>query len=364
MAIRWKAYVFIKRYFWILLAFFSLLLRWLGSFYPQTIETFYSRGLFLGIRTIIDYTVATLPIPLFYLFFLILFYGLARYCIQAYQKKWTIKERLRKFGFHSLNFVSIIIIWFLWIWGFNYGRVPIENQLQIELTPPNLNEIQEETQWATKKTLDARLLLVGQDSLAIDDNLFPKDLEKEIRQSLERVLEELGYPTSGNVRARQLFPKGILLRIQTAGIYWFFVGEGNLDAGLHPLQKPFTMAHEMAHGYGFGDEGTCNFLAYLTCLESKQVFIRYTGMLAYWRYIASEYRYRSPKEYADFRATHLSVGMKNDLSAIYENNDLYPNILPSLREASYDTYLKLQGIEEGIENYNRMVILVKGWKKR
>ncbi|MCB0582976.1 MAG: DUF3810 family protein, partial [Phaeodactylibacter sp.] len=72
------------------------------------------------------------------------------------------------------------------------------------------------------------------------------------------------------------------------GLYFPFTGEGHIDAGLHPLQKPYVMAHELAHGYGFGDEGTCNFLGYLACIGSDDPVIAYIGHLNYWRTLAAD----------------------------------------------------------------------------
>ena len=56
------------------------------------------------------------------------------------------------------------------------------------------------------------------------------------------------------------------------------------------LQIPFTLAHEMAHGYGITDEGDCNTLAYLVCLHSKNKAIQYSGLLAYLRYLWNDSR--------------------------------------------------------------------------
>ena len=352
-----------KKYFWIILAITLILLRWIGGMFPTSIEFVYSRGLFLGIRAIFDYTIGLLPIPMFYVFFILLIAFLVKYIKQAFQIKKPFKQRIGKFGFHALRFVSIIIVWFLVTWGYNYGRIPIENQLDLTLKPLSIQEIKEETQWTTRKAIELRKLVADIDTNALGQEFLPKDLENEMRASLKSVLAELGYPTFGRVRARELHP-GVLLRLRTAGVYWFFVGEGNIDSGLHPLQKPFTTAHEMAHGYGFGDEGTCNFLAYLACLKSNQAYVRYAGMLTYWRYIAREYKIREPEKYQQFRDANLSKGIGNDLVAIYENGQKYPSILNSVRDATYDTYLKAQGLDDGLENYNRIVVLVNGWKRK
>lgn len=354
---------FLKKYFWILFAIILVVLRWLGSYFPNVIEIVYSRGLFLGIRAILDFTFGFVPIPMFYIFFIGLIIFLAVYIKRSIALKIPFQERAKRFGFHILRFLSIIIVWFLFIWGYNYGRVPIENQLNIKIKELSINKIKEETQWATRKTIAYRKLVAGADTTALNETFLPNNLEKEMRASLKSVLTELGYPTFGKVRARQLHP-GVLLRLRTAGVYWFFVGEGNIDSGLHPLQKPFTMAHEMAHGYGFGDEGTCNFLAYLACLKSSHAYVKYAGMLGYWRYIALEYRLREPEAYQSFREANLSIGMGNDLKAIYENSLKYPNLFSNVRDVAYDAYLKSQGIAEGQRNYNRVVLLVDAWKRK
>jgi hypothetical protein len=56
-------------------------------------------------------------------------------------------------------------------------------------------------------------------------------------------------------------------------------------------------------------------------------------------------------------------GVKNDLRAIYNEMDKYPDILPTVRDVVYNNYLKAQGISEGIQNYSRILMLEKGRKK-
>ena len=100
-------------------------------------------------------------------------------------------------------------------------------------------------------------------------------------------------PHSGRVRVRQPWPNGFLLRWSTAGIYIPQTGEGHIDRGLLAVQKPFTIAHEMAHGYGVADEGACNFIAWLACSQSRDPWVRFGGALTYWRYAAAEMPYES-----------------------------------------------------------------------
>ena len=123
------------------------------------------------------------------------------------------------------------------------------------------------------------------------------------------------------------------------------------------------MTHELAHAYGFTDEGSCNFIAYLACTTSKIPILKYAGQLAYYRYLASNYLRYKPKEYSAFRAK-LPKGIQADLNAINENLEKYPDLMPKIRYYAYDAYLKSQGISEGMKNYSRIIMLGRAWRMK
>ncbi|RQH28738.1 DUF3810 family protein, partial [Okeania hirsuta] len=76
------------------------------------------------------------------------------------------------------------------------------------------------------------------------------------------------FPASSNARAYKIYPKGIFMRFSSSGLYFPFTGQGQVDAGLHPLQWPYVMTHEMGHAYGFGDEGLA-LLGYVACASAE-----------------------------------------------------------------------------------------------
>ena len=350
------------RFICIILGLTSLAVRSLAT--EETIENWYSRGVFIGIRQVFDVVTGLLPFALVYLLFLILVFAGVRAAYQFFKARQTW---LKKTGIFFLNFVAFtlgILFLFLTLWGFNYGRVPLEDKMGIETSPLTLEDLKMELDSTTKviRTLREKIS-PGSDSV-LNRTQMPQNLEKTMRTALVNLLNREEYPTPGNVRARILVPKGILLRISTAGVYIPFTGEGHVDAGLHPIQVPFVMAHEMAHGYGFGDEGTCNFLAFLACIQSGDPVLEYIGYFSYWRYVASNYRRYEREKYAAFYQEKVPEGVKNDLRAIYKEMDKYPDVFPAVRDAVYHNYLKAQGIKEGIQNYSRILMLEKGRKAK
>lgn len=346
-----------RKIFWIVFGIGSLLLKIFGANHPEFIEKFYSRGVFYGFRTIFDALFSWSPIPLIYLVVLIFaLYVLdsIKYLIRS-RDGWKTKLLASMTSIIAFVFGGIGL--FFWLWGYNYGRIPIETHLNIDPKPLSFEEIREELNIETEYIKATRAQIPGITDSAFTQDLLPPDYESKVRQSLQQWLVKHHYPTPGHVRGRELYPNGIFLRFSSSGLYFPFSGEGHVDAGVHPLQKPSIIGHELSHGYGFGDEGTCSFTGYLACVTSSDPVIRYSGHLNYWRILAANYIRYDSDAYFEFRKT-LPAGIINDLNAINENLEKYPDIMPRFRYYAYDAYLKSQGIKEGMLNYNRVVMLL------
>lgn len=346
---------------WIILGAVALLLRWGAGFAPELVENFYSRGVFLSIRRMLD-VLGLIPFPLVYALLLLLFFRLARGIVRLFRSNLPAKERLKSTALKVGGFVGATIFFFLFLWGFNYARQPIEAQIGIDVQPLSVDDLRSNLE-AQAPLLAKRRLAIGKDSIAIQTTDLPEDLETEMRTALQGVLNDLRYPWDYHPKVQALAPKGILIRFQTLGVYFPWTGECNIDAGLHAMDLPFVMAHEMAHGYGFGDEGTCNFLAYLACLRSEHPVVQYVGHFEYYVQLLINYRRYQPDAYDDWLRT-LPAPVKADWNDVILTYEQYPDIFPSLRRATYNAYLKAQGIEEGILNYNRILMLVEAWNEK
>ena len=343
----------------------TLLLRWLLP--AETIELYYARGLFTWLRPLWDNSLARLPVPLFYVFWGLVAVLLVRegFRFRSVRRSYASGGKRRAaaaVGVRLTVFALLVVVAFLWAWGFNYGRVEVEDQLRFATYEPSLEELRTSV-YGTEVTLSDLRGQITTDTSALSDAVFPTNWEDTVRPLVAAALRRHDYPAPGRPRAWELLPRGILLRLSTAGVYWPWAGQGNIDAGLHPLEKPAVMAHELAHAYGFGDEGTCSFWAYLAGRETTDPLLRYAMQLAYWRQLAGQLRYADPEGYLEWRRATMDPGIRNDLEAIYANGEQYRDIAPALRDATYNAYLKAQGIDEGLLNYNRVVRLVEGYRR-
>lgn len=343
---------------WILLGAVTLVLRQVAVARPDWTEHLYSRGLYVAIRYAIDYGLAWLPFPIAYLVVpgVLIWIGVS--IRRRLHRREGVWGKIKSAGAGILAFLGGLVFFFFFLWGFNYSRIPLEQQLDLQPRPLTAEELREEFDLATTALTAARARIPGASDAALNYQPAAGALEQQLRSETAAWLQSKGYHAGGRVRGRQLYPKGILLRFGTAGIYFPFSGEGHADAGLHPLQLPPVLAHELAHGYGFGDEGVCNYIAYAACKNSNDPMIAYASVLSFWRTLAAQYRARRPDEYRLLREA-LPVGIRADIDAINQKMLAYPDIFPRFRDAAYNTYLKAQGVQEGMLSYDKVVMLVR-----
>lgn len=339
----------------------SLLLRQFSS--ATAIENWYSYGVFQVFRKFWDYSIALSPIPLYYVFWLLIIFLLIR-GIRKLKRPAKWQGKIISGVGMLLRFCCWLAVAFLWCWGFNYGRIKVEDKMSFQPYNMTFEELTQSVQEEAIALEKLRQKVVGNDTTAIDQQPTAKVLENEIRSLVVMALKKHGYPYGGHPRGRQLHPKGILLRFSTSGVYWPWAGEGNIDAGMHPLKKPPVLAHELAHAYGFGEEGSCSFWAWLAGQEATDPWINYAIRLDYWRNLARKWLRTDREGYMNFYRNQLAPGIRQDIIAIVKTSQQYPDIMPEIRDVAYDTYLKSQGVKDGLLSYGRVVQLVEGYRRK
>lgn len=140
------------------------------------------------------------------------------------------------------------------------------------------------------------------------------------------------------------------------GVYTFFTGEANVNVAFPDYTLPFTAAHELAHQRGIAKEDEANFMAFLSCVNSFDPYLRYCGYLNLLEYVLSALRSASPTLYVQAYMT-LPQAVIGELSAFSDFFDQYRDSAASeISEAVNDTFLTLHGTE-GVRSYGMVVDL-------
>jgi hypothetical protein len=357
-----------RRCLWVLLGAGAVALHIFLGKDSTLVENAYSRRIFVGIRWLWDHTLGLSPIPLLYVFLAgvviwevwRIFRFFSRERPRPSSSVWT---KIKRGSLVTASWAGILVFLFYVLWGFNYNRVRVEKQLDLEIIPLDLSAIKAEAEWTARMLAKTRTLIPGATAAALAPDVVPPDLETALRGALSKVLKDAGFPAPGRVRIRPIWPGGLIMRFSSTGFYFPYFGEGYIAGNLMPPEKPFVTAHEMVHAFGITDEGGANFLGFLACEFAEDPAVRYSGLLSYWNYVFADLA-RASREDAKRIAASLPEGIRADIRAAHENWDRYRGPLRTVARGVYERYLRSQGVEEGIKNYDRFVSLLAAWKRR
>lgn len=325
---------------------------------PVLAKQLYLEGFFQVIRYAYDLFLAWIPLPMVYiiLVFLLLYLFNGLFIIFKKGIKNTWKKAIRSL----INLIYLLISLFYWTWGYNY-HIPNQSLVPRDHSEVSTDYLLYEISKVQASLINLRNTISNQET-ALEQSSYGPTFQDEIREAQEKIIELWDWPGNHKINIRLIRPKGVLLRFSTSGIYIPHSLEGHVDAGMSALQYPATIAHEMAHGYGFTDEGFCNFIALLTCLETDNDYIQYSALLNYYRYLMFDLRKVDRSLFLDYKFC-ISAGIRADLDKIYEYQAKYPDIMPKVRDKVYDSYLKTHGVKEGLKSYNTLVRLVHDFKQ-
>ncbi|MCH7397351.1 DUF3810 domain-containing protein [Belliella sp. DSM 107340] len=346
---------------WTILGLISILIRHFALKSPEKTEELYSRKFFPGVRNLIDLTLSKLPFATVYIFIASVFLFIGIFIFHFIKKNgWKYKLG---FTIRSIfNYLGALIFFFLVLWGFNYQRIPVFEQIGMTPAPMDEQQLIGEME-LTRNILNQLRSDIQNDTLPIESIMDYNDLEKLVRGNMREHLYLLGMNFTGEPRTKQFYPAGFMRKMGILGIYFPYTGESYIDPTLHPLEKPFTIAHEMAHSYGVTDEGEANFIAWVIGSNSDDVLLQYSAQLKLLRYQMNDLYRMSKQLYTHFYKT-IPIGIRNDLISISKNSEKYKPINLELSRKSNDLFLKTQGVKAGVMSYQQLPMLAYAWRIR
>lgn len=343
------------RYGGILALVIAVLIRISFGFSRKLYETVYFDYLFPVIRSIQSALSPVWVIPGYFLGFILIFCWL----IYRFPRKRKWKQFLRRL----LNFCSGLAALFLLLWGFNYANAGYATHAKLPPLPDSTH-IALQYENVMQRAMEYRNKIDGISDTVPVIKLADWPQDSEINKWVQAVLAPKGYPVAQTVNVRHIRPKGTLRRISISGIYNPFTGEANVDAALPQPLMTFTIAHEIAHAYGVTSEAEANFVAWLACRQSEDPKATYAAEYALWRYIAKEVNKTLPEESIEILASKIPPPMQIDRKAVLKSYFRYKGYFPKISNRINDTYLKLQGVKSGTEDYDNFLKLYLRYERK
>lgn len=163
------------------------------------------------------------------------------------------------------------------------------------LIPMNKTSISQKNNWIGEEYSEKELYTYGEFLLNKINELYPKlNRDENGYLKLPNQMEEEAILSLKNLSSDYPELKGYYLRVkdegslnmvtggfldqgQVAGVY-MDIGEIAMENNL-AIQSPEVLCHEYAHSKGFSREEEADFIAYLACINSDNIYFQYSGYL-------------------------------------------------------------------------------------
>lgn len=195
-----------------------------------------------------------------------------------------------------------------------------------------------------------------------DEDMDFTEIANETRGAFDKLGDKYEPFEAVYGRPKEVIFSKLMSYTQIAGIFSPFTMEANVNTAQTSYNIPFDACHEMAHMYGFMREDEANFIAYLACMESDNDYFRYSGAMVAFILCHNEL-YKIDEELWLEADKLISDSVNEDF---VENSEYWQEIedtkvgevVSDMSENINDTYLKVNGQEEGVISYTRMVKLM------
>ena len=313
------------------------------------VDDFYSRDMYMWLQGIMTTATNILPFALLDVILIILMAGVLHRAYRLYHvtRQRGIIDALWEAFRRTIRAASIALLLFLWAWGFNYRRLPLESVVPGGATKPTVEALT--VAFADSAALASRLRPVTQG----EGRLYSISLE--LREPLNAALQSLNrVPLSTPSQPKySLILSPFFNWAGVTGMMNPFGHESIVLPDLLPYERPFVLAHEWAHLAGHADEAEANAVGWLACMKGGPT-LGYSASL----FLITEAASALPESTRQELMKRLDAGVQSDLEAITQRMRRQRPVVQRTASRVYDEYLRANRVADGTASYGRALQLI------
>lgn len=358
---------FLKRFWVFIPLILAAAMYFLLPYFPGFTEYVCSRGLFRIVTYPLGFLTSLIPISLTELAVVLALPAFVFAVIFLVVKIKKSKQRgkaLLHAGKAFCGTLSIACLMYMICHGANYYRYPLEVNMGFDASgkrPPYTDDdLYNVCVILAEGAAEARTEL----GLAEDEvYTFPESIFSELTRTnngYDKLTEEYPFLKNTIIRQKPVILSEAWSYTGIVGMYFPFLAECNINTAQPDYAIPFTAAHESAHSRGIAFENECNFLAFLSCINSDYPEFRYSGYMEALKFCSNELFSSNFELWQKWRESQQSIteGMQQDFSGMNEYIDDHEGEVSDVSSEVNDTFITVQGVPEGVQSYSRVTELI------
>ncbi|MDE7229367.1 MAG: DUF3810 domain-containing protein [Oscillospiraceae bacterium] len=357
---------FLKRFWVFIPLILAAAMFFLLPYFPGFTEYVCSRGLFKIVTYPLGFITSLIPISLTELAVVlalpVLIFVIVLLIVKLRKSK-ARKKTLLGAGKIFCGTLSIACLIYMICHGANFYRYPLEKNMDLDTSQKDVDQLYAVCVELAKGAAAARAELETP-----DDELykFSESIYTELMRTssgYDKITEEYGFLKTSIFRQKPVMLSGAWSYTGIVGMYFPFFAECNINTAQPDYAIPFTAAHESAHSRGIAFENECNFLAFLSCINSEYPEFRYSGYMEAYKFCANELLAADPDLWGKAQQ-YCTNGMRLDFLGMNEYIDDHKGEISEVSGEVNDTFITIQGVPEGSLSYNRMTELVLAYYQK
>ena len=256
-----------------------------------------------------------------------------------------------------LTVAAVIAIMFIWNFAPGYFGSTLDQKLDLKREKVSAQQLSQ-----TAEILITELNALSEEIIFLADgtSLMPYSygqMNDKLLDAYEKFCQKHDFLDHFHSRVKPVMLSEPMSYTHITGVYTFFTGEANINVNFPDYTIPFTAAHELAHQRGIAREDEANFVAFLVCMESDDAYIRYSGALNLYEYVASALDSADKKLYKEnyLKQPKTIIAERIAYSKFFEK--YRENTAAKVSEATNNAYLQSQGTPQGTRSYGMVVDL-------
>ena len=361
--------IFFKRFWVFIPLILAAAMFFLLPHFPWFAEYVCSRGLFKIVTYPLGFLTSLVPISLTELAVILALPALVFVIVLLVvklKKSDSRKKTLLGAGKIAVGTLSIACLVYMICHGANFYRYPMEKIMELDTSQENRKNAQQLYTVCVelaKGAAEARAELGTPDDEVYK---FSESIFTELTRTgsgYDKLTEEYGFLKCAVFRQKPVMLSEPWSYTRIVGMYFPFFAECNINTAQPDYAIPFTAAHESAHSRGIALENECNFLAFLSCINSEYPEFRYSGYMETLTYCSNELLAANRELWREFRQ-YVTQGMALDFAATNAYIDAHESKVGEVSTEVNNTFISSQGVPEGTLSYGRVTELVLAYYEK
>ncbi len=228
----------------------------------------------------------------------------------------------------------------------------------------SLDELLEVRNYVVEKCNQLALLMERDSKGTV---VYEEDVEVKSIECMQELGKTYGrlkgfYPSPKELASSDFFSQQYI-----QGYYFPFSMEANYNKIMGILNKPATICHELSHLRGYIFEDEANFISFLACVNSDDIFIQYSGYLSVLYYLDNDFykavgkdwdRYTQQPVISEVVHKDNVFVTEEDWERINKKALINTETVDEVSDVFMDMTLKANGVSDGKISYNRVVNLL------